>query len=375
MSQKNKILNLALLLLFIFNNSHAQNVWLRLKFDGFEEDFNGITLKVIDLKIYEGKGFQVIEAIALPCSDTIIAFTIPEPTRAEIKLFKNDSVLSYCPTFILSKDTFDVSFAYGARSAYVMGGENDYYYNNQILPFELPAIIVNDKGFRQRIAHERYAISFPDNLMLQFKYKEYERNVLNLVRQMPGNYYLVTKLLDEANNISFETLDTAMRIMDSSVLHTIAGKRLQAFVANGKWLLHKPDLSNVFVQDASGKRSSIQAVMDTSRFTFVDFWASWCVPCRAFNKELSDRLDSIDASKLGIVSISIDEDEARWQKAVVADKIIWQNYLDPSKAGFSGVLAALFGIQFIPQSFLFDKEGKIVELNVPMERLLQLGGR
>ena len=93
-----------------------------------------------------------------------------------------------------------------------------------------------------------------------------------------------------------------------------------------------------------------------SEFTLIDFWASWCMPCRSQNPELAKIYKLYKDKGLEIVSISIDEDLKAWRKAVEKDDMNWVNLSDSNQ-----LVADKFYIYQIPMTLLIDKTGKIIE--------------
>jgi thiol-disulfide isomerase/thioredoxin len=246
----------------------------------------------------------------------------------------------------------------------IEGGENEFMQNNFFLPFRLPAIISNEPSFKSKMVQRAYDLQIPEDSKLQDIYKEYLRNVLSLVHQYPNSFHILNTLYDRANNITLKTLDTAITIFNEKVLNTVTGRKLKTYIANGKWLLNKPDLNKVRLSITTGNELLLGSLIDSTKFTFIDFWTSWCVPCRAFSTSLAQKYSDLDTNKIQIISISIDEDTEKWKTALAKDKLPWLNYIDPSLKGFKGDLASLFNIQFIPQSFLFDKNGNIFQMNM-----------
>ncbi len=94
---------------------------------------------------------------------------------------------------------------------------------------------------------------------------------------------------------------------------------------------------------------------DNSKFTLIDFWASWCMPCRSQNPEFVKLYKQYKDKGLEIVSISIDEDLNAWKKAIKKDSMTWVNLRDPNQ-----IVATKYYMYQIPMTILTDINGKIV---------------
>ena len=112
----------------------------------------------------------------------------------------------------------------------------------------------------------------------------------------------------------------------------------------------------IILKDVNGNEVSLSSLK--GKVVLIDFWASWCGPCRKANKFLVNVYPSLKAKGFEIYSISIDDDKADWQKAVAADKISWLQVNE--KGGWNAPVANQWKIEQIPTSYLLDKDGKIV---------------
>jgi len=99
------------------------------------------------------------------------------------------------------------------------------------------------------------------------------------------------------------------------------------------------------------------------KYVLVDFWASWCGPCRAENPNVVKAYNQFKDKGFTIYSVSLDEDKARWTKAIEADHLLWPNHVSDLK-GWQSAGAAAYGVQAIPQSFLLDPQGRIIAKNL-----------
>lgn len=94
----------------------------------------------------------------------------------------------------------------------------------------------------------------------------------------------------------------------------------------------------------------------------IDFWASWCGPCRISNRQLIKIYNKYKANGFEIFGVSIDEDKADWKKAIAKDKITWLQGNDTG--GWDAKAAVKWQVEAIPASFLVDKKGNVVAVNL-----------
>lgn len=114
--------------------------------------------------------------------------------------------------------------------------------------------------------------------------------------------------------------------------------------------------------DALGDTISSESL--AGKITLVDFWASWCGPCRGKHPELIELYDKFQGEKFNMVGISIDADSESWLKAIEQDQLPWMNVLDKEQA-----LWEELGLVAIPFTCLLDEQGKIIALNPSLELL------
>jgi thiol-disulfide isomerase/thioredoxin len=99
----------------------------------------------------------------------------------------------------------------------------------------------------------------------------------------------------------------------------------------------------------------------------LDFWASWCGPCRYSNKNLVKLYSKYKNKGFEIVSVSLDDNINAWKRAVSQDRISWLQINDSK--GWAATSAAKWQVDAIPASFLIDKDGNVVAINAEKKEL------
>lgn len=103
------------------------------------------------------------------------------------------------------------------------------------------------------------------------------------------------------------------------------------------------------------------------KVVLLDFWASWCGPCRISNKGLVKLYPKYKDKGFEILGVSLDEDRKDWQQAVKKDKINWLQVND--NGGWESGTASRWGINAIPTSYLIDKDGTLVAMDLEGKEL------
>ena len=117
------------------------------------------------------------------------------------------------------------------------------------------------------------------------------------------------------------------------------------------------------VKDAQGKDLTLAELSKGKKYVLIDFWASWCAPCRKEIPNLKKEYARNSAKGFDIVSISIDKKKEDWEKALNEEKLPWNNFIDESG------IAEAYGVQLIPTTYLVNNEGVIVAENLRGEEL------
>jgi peroxiredoxin len=98
------------------------------------------------------------------------------------------------------------------------------------------------------------------------------------------------------------------------------------------------------------------------KYVMIDFWASWCMPCRQENPNVVKQYNAFKSKGFNILGVSLDKEKGAWQKAINDDKLSWAHGSDMN--GFEGQTELLYHIEAIPSNFIIDPQGNIVAKNI-----------
>lgn len=122
---------------------------------------------------------------------------------------------------------------------------------------------------------------------------------------------------------------------------------------------------DIVLNDQQGNPVTLYSLR--GKVVLIDFWASWCGPCRKSNRFLLPIYRTWKKKGFEIYGISLDQDPAAWQKAIKEDQISWLQFNE--KGGWDTPTANAWKIEYLPTAFLLDRNGKIISIDPGPEEL------
>ena len=126
-------------------------------------------------------------------------------------------------------------------------------------------------------------------------------------------------------------------------------------------------VKNFTAKDHDGNTFNLEDVLKVNNYVLVEFWASWCGPCRAAIPHLKEAYNKYKSKGFEIVSFSIDSKKALWDKAFKDEQIPWIDTSD--LLAEKSPVAKMYGVVGVPASYLIDKEGNIIGAEMRGDKL------
>ena len=150
-------------------------------------------------------------------------------------------------------------------------------------------------------------------------------------------------------------LDQLKDLMAGFTTESIYRDHLNDYIAKQERLEVGQPFIDFTLQTKDGENVTLSERIGQNKLTLVDFWASWCGPCRHENPVVKAAYEQFHELGFDVVGVSVDQDEEAWLKAVEEDQLPWTQVRDSENKA-----SELYMIYYIPSNFLFDQNGTMV---------------
>jgi len=165
--------------------------------------------------------------------------------------------------------------------------------------------------------------------------------------------------------IEIEKIRKNYNALDQSLKNTKTGKTIKTKIDNYKSLEVGNPAPEFSAPNPEGKMLTLKESL--GKITIIDFWASWCGPCRKDNPDVVALYNEFHSKGLNIIGVSLDKDDAKWKEAIAKDGLVW-NHVSNLKF-WQDPIAELYNIKSIPATFIVDENGKIIARDLRGEQL------
>lgn len=298
------------------------------------------------------------------------------PEIAQVSFDKQN--VGYLPFFILEKGTIDITInTKKLEDTKIVGTANNDLYNQ----YNQANKDIFEKA--KKINEENAAIlsKAPSNdeekakgqaVVEQFMKLQEEMNTrsLKFIKANPNTF--VSILLTE--NLYFKgkmTDDEAKKVidgLDTNLQKTKNAKSISDMIkmnASKKKKTSDKSAPDFKAKTPDGKIVSLKESL--GKVTIIDFWASWCGPCRKENPNVVALYNELHSKGLNIIGVSLDEDASKWKEAIAKDKLTWTHV--SNLKGWKDPIAQMYNVDQIPSTFILDEKGTIVAKDLRGEEL------
>jgi peroxiredoxin len=304
--------------------------------------------------------------------------TVTEPIRAQLVLDHQgkglgrlsrgaDVVLLY-----LEKSNIIITGRDSVKNALISGSkinDENKSYNTLVAAPEKTMTILNSE-YQAASENQKNDKAFMDNLQAKYDKAREEKRLLQCqyVKQNPDSYLSLLTLIELGEpEIEVTTIAPLFNGLSTTVRITPAGLEFAKSIATAHAVAIGATAPLFTQNDANDKAVSLASFR--GKYVLLDFWASWCAPCRGENPNVVKAYNQYKNKNFTVLSVSLDRPGKKdaWLAAIKADGLEWTQVSDLKF--WDNEVAKLYGIRAIPQNFLIGPDGKILDRNLRGDEL------
>jgi len=215
-----------------------------------------------------------------------------------------------------------------------------------------------------------------DEILKYYKELNDENNKLEaerlkvFIKQHSNSFAAIYLLNNLAGNISAVSAQNLYQLLGQKYKEGSYGKNIKSTIAAMKITAIGKIAPDFEQADTEGKMIRLSSFR--GQYVLLDFWASWCVPCREENPNVVKAYNKFHEKGFTVLGVSLDQPGKKeaWLNAIKQDGLNWTNVSDLKF--WNNAVVKLYGVQAVPQNFLLDKGGKIIAANIRGEELTMM---
>jgi len=196
--------------------------------------------------------------------------------------------------------------------------------------------------------------------------KEMKKLIVDLAKNHPASPAGPWLIMRNSYRFELPELDSLLGVFDTTLSHSFYYKAVAKRVGILKRVQIGQPAINFTMNDTTGKSITLSSLK--GNILLVDFWASWCGPCRAENPNVVKAYAGFHKKGFDVLGVSFDRKKDKWEKAIKDDKLTWAHVSDLQYWG--NAAGKLYGISSIPSNVLLDKDQKIIGRNLRGDALI-----
>lgn len=187
---------------------------------------------------------------------------------------------------------------------------------------------------------------------------------MKFIKENPASVVAFDEVFYIINGYSYAPtsteIDELMAILEGPWAGTKQFEELKEIAATTKKLAIGEPYIDIELLNAKGEKVKLSSLVEKDKYVMLEFWASWCGPCRG---EIPHLVKVHNKYKdFQIISISVDDKDSDWQKAMKEEGMVWTQLRNPD--GLKGVVQEVYNITGVPTCILLDKEGNFYKTNM-----------
>jgi peroxiredoxin len=183
-------------------------------------------------------------------------------------------------------------------------------------------------------------------------------NAENYIKTHPKSF-IAALLLESfigAPSLDIKDAQAYFDNLDPDLKKTKVGKHIEKKIAELKTVSVGRRAPNFSAPDVNGKKTALNESL--GRITIIDFWASWCGPCRAESPNMVALYNEFHAKGLNIIGVSLDKTADKWKEAIAKDGLVWTQVSNLKY--WDDPIAAQYGVKSIPATYILNQYGVVV---------------